>query len=159
MGFEYLPKLQSFCSTLGGSGINWISTLDIIAAAAEESGSRNVIPFNFISDIRGINSYVRDIYSQDLKKKPRSRLFSDRMGFAYNRKDYPNSRDVSSALNSEFIRRVENSNHRPSYHQVDSRIIGELDKLAVPTRELIVPLGVDFCDRFACDRAGKLLYR
>jgi len=159
MKFGYSPQHRLFYGTTEDPGINWASTLDIIAAAAKESENREDTPFNFISDIRGINAYVHEFYKKDVKKKQRSRLFSDRMSFAYNRKDYPNSRDVSSALNSEFIRRVENSNHRPSYYQVDPKIVGELDRLAIPTRDLVIPIGAGFCNLFGCDREGKLLYR
>jgi len=144
--------------TIADARPNWASPLDVIAAASQESGNRGVVPFSFISDIRGINAYFRELKLADEKKEFEDKLFSDRMLFGYNGKDYLNSRDVSCALNSQFLRRVQNQDNKPSYYQTSPRISYRLNDLAGSTKELLIPAGIVFCDLFGCNRDGKLLY-
>lgn len=153
MVITYQPTDAAYHTFIADAGINWATPLDVIAAASEESVvNRMVNPFCFVSDIRNINAYFKEL------KDNESRLFSERMFFENNGRGYPSSQEVSSALNSEFLRRIENDNNKPSYYLVSPRIRYRLNDLAIATRELVVPAGIEFCERFACDGHGKLLY-
>lgn len=156
--FQTLPEDKLYTLTMKDAGINWASPLDIIAAASEESSERGVVPFSFISDIRGINTYFQELKLVDEKRNPESRLLSDRIIFEYNGKDYVNSQDVSNALNSEFLRRIQNKDNKPSYYQVSPLIKYKLNDLADSTKRLLIPAGIGFCEKFGCDRDGRLLY-
>lgn len=137
--------------------VNWATPLEVIASAAKESINREFSYFKFIADIRGINGYFYEIFMEDCKKSPGSRMFSDRMNFSSSGKDYSYSWDVSFSLNSEFVRRIENSGHRPYYYALNT-IQTRLDKLTFNVRELLVPAGIGFFERFACDKNGNRFY-
>ncbi len=159
MAVTYQPNDVGYYPFIADAGVNWATPLDVIAVASEESGKRGVVPFSFISDVRGINAYFKELKLADEERGHRNKLFSERMIFESNGKGYPISREVSSALSSEFLRRIENHDNKPSYYLVSSQIRYRLSDLAIATRELVVPAGIGFCDRFGCNRDGKLLYR
>ncbi|VVB78386.1 Uncharacterised protein [uncultured archaeon] len=157
MGFEYLTLPELYGPTIGDLRVNWATPLDVIAAASEESLKREISPFIFVSDIRGINEYFYQLKLEDEKKESGVKLFNDSLFFERGRRKYLNSPYVFSALSSEYLRRVENHRNKPSYHVTDPRISERLSDLTDSTRELLVPTGISFFERFACNREGKLL--
>jgi len=135
--------------------VNWATPLDVIATADQISLFNNQ-DFYFLADTKGIQRFFYELSQEDLKKPEELMLFREHsLTFSNRRKGYPNSPEVTVALNSEkYLRRIENSHHKPSFYQVLPAIQERLPLLTGDMIKLLVPYGTDFFQKFACDSVG-----